>query len=172
MFSGWAQGVVARRSTGYDAVYCGGCHGAPDHCCRQGRQYWLCGGDSCVCLCVQLLFQLGVSVVSKSGIYINSVLSTHRPVAWVVTSEIFPLSIRGLAVSLTTSSNWIGNFIIAMVTPILLGSFLGTGGTFFILGGLLFASFLFVLLTLPETKVRAMNKLEIDIAPIYKGRKS
>ena len=40
-----------------------------------------------------------------------------------------------------------------MVTPLLLGSSLGTAGTFYILGGVLLASLIFVLLTLPETKV-------------------
>ena len=57
--------------------------------------------------------------------------------------------------SLTTSGNWIGNFVVAMATPILLGSSLGTPGTFYIIGGLLFLAFLFVLFTLPETKVTA-----------------
>ena len=55
--------------------------------------------------------------------------------------------------SLTTSGNWIGNFVVAMATPILLGSSLGTSGTFYILGGLLLLAFLFVLFSLPETKV-------------------
>ena len=95
----------------------------------------------------------------------------------MVTSEIFPLKVRGrsqhnyvlatnghetaayihsysgIAVSLTTSANWIGNFIIAMVTPLMLGSILGTAGTFYILGCLLLVTLLFVLFTLPETKV-------------------
>ena len=47
-----------------------------------------------------------------------------------------------------------------MVTPLLLGSTLGTAGTFFILSIFLFAAFLFVLLTLPETKGESLEKID------------
>ena len=50
--------------------------------------------------------------------------------------------------------------MVAMVTPILLGSVLKTAGTFYILAGYLFASFLFVLLTLPETKGESLERIE------------
>ena len=77
-----------------------------------------------------------------------------RPVAWVVTSEIFPLDVRGAAVSITTAGNWTGNFLVAMLTPVLiLCSPLDIHGTFYLLSGALLMGFFFVLLTLPETKV-------------------
>ena len=67
------------------------------------------------------------------------------------------LCVAGTAVSITTAANWIGNFTIAMATPLLLGSnwglLPGTAGTFLLLSGFLIAAFLFVLLMLPETKV-------------------
>ena len=66
----------------------------------------------------------------------------------------------GVAVSVTTSGNWIGNFVVAMITPLLLGSVLKTAGTFYILAGFLFASFLFVLLTLPETKGESLERID------------
>ena len=47
-----------------------------------------------------------------------------------------------------------------MVTPLLLGSTLGTARTFFILSIFLFAAFLFVLLTLPETKGESLEKID------------
>ena len=77
----------------------------------------------------------------------------HSPVAWVVTSEIFPLEVRAMGVSITTAANWTGNFLVAMLTPVLLASPLQIHGTFYVLSGALFAALLFVLLTLPETKV-------------------
>ena len=78
----------------------------------------------------------------------------YRPIAWVVTSEIFPLDVRGAAVSITTAGNWTGNFIVAMLTPVLiLCSPLDIHGTFYLLSGALLMGFFFVLLTLPETKV-------------------
>jgi hypothetical protein len=72
----------------------------------------------------------------------------------VVTSEIFPLDVRGAAVSITTAGNWTGNFLVAMLTPILIFcSPLDIHGTFYLLSGALLMGFFFVLLTLPETKV-------------------
>lgn len=71
----------------------------------------------------------------------------------MVTSEIFPLSVRGVSTSITTAANWSGNFLVAMLTPILLASPLQVDGTFYIISLFLFMAFLFVLLTLPETKV-------------------
>lgn len=78
--------------------------------------------------------------------------STCSPVAWVVTSEIFPLKVRGVSVSITTAANWVGNFVVAMLTPILIASPLGIHGTFYLLSVMLLAAFLFVALTLPETR--------------------
>ena len=75
------------------------------------------------------------------------------PVAWVVTSEIFPLEVRGVAVSITTSANWIGNFVVAMLTPILIASPLRIYGTFYLVSCALIAALVFILVTLPETKV-------------------
>ena len=50
--------------------------------------------------------------------------------------------------------------MVAMVTPLLLGSVLKMAGTFYILAGFLFASFLFVLLRLPETKGESLERID------------
>lgn len=44
------------------------------------------------------------------------------PVAWVVTSEIFPLKSRAKAMSLSIASNWLFNFGISYSTPYMVGS--------------------------------------------------
>ena len=59
----------------------------------------------------------------------------------------------GFAVSLASLSFWVSNLVVAQLTPILLASPLQSHGTFYILAGLNLAGFLFVLLTVPETKV-------------------
>ena len=96
---------------------------------------------------------IGYVVVFFVCFFVFNFAYSWGPVAWVVTSEIFPLQIRGIAVSITTAANWTGNFVIAMLTPILITSPLKIFGTFYILCGALFLAVLFVLLTLPETKV-------------------
>ncbi|KAI1114964.1 general substrate transporter [Nemania sp. NC0429] len=67
------------------------------------------------------------------------------PVAWVVTSEIYPLKVRAKSMSISTASNWLLNFGIAYGTPFLVEE--GSGyaslgakvfflwGAFCILGG-------------------------------------
>lgn len=96
---------------------------------------------------------IGYVVVFFVCFFVFNFAYSWGPVAWVVTSEIFPLNVRGIAVSITTAANWIGNFIIAMLTPILIASSFGIYGTFYLLCGALLLAVLFVLLTLPETKV-------------------
>jgi sugar porter (SP) family MFS transporter len=81
-------------------------------------------------------------------------------IAWVVTSEIYPLHIRGLAVSITTTANWTGNFLVALATPILLGSALHTYGTFYLLSGFILLATLFVLFSLPETKGESLERID------------
>ncbi|XP_019863763.1 PREDICTED: probable glucose transporter rco-3 isoform X2 [Amphimedon queenslandica] len=98
---------------------------------------------------------VGYFVALLIVLFVSFFASTWGPVVWVVTSEVFPLSVR-----VTTSGNWNGNFVVAMVTPLLLGSVLKTAGTFYILAGFLFASFLFVLLTLPETKEESLERID------------
>jgi hypothetical protein len=66
----------------------------------------------------------------------------------------------GIAVSITTTANWTGNFIIALSTPILLNSSLQTHGTFYILAALLLLATTFVLFTLPETKGESLEKID------------
>ncbi len=52
-----------------------------------------------------------------------------------------------------------------MVTPILLGTdHLGTSGTFYIIAVNLLVSFLFVLLTLPETKGVSLERMDVLFA--------
>lgn len=96
---------------------------------------------------------IGYVVVFFVCFFVFNFAYSWGPIAWVVTSEIFPLHVRGVAVSITTAANWVGNFVIAMLTPILIASPLGIYGTFYILCGFLFFAILFVLMTLPETKV-------------------
>jgi sugar porter (SP) family MFS transporter len=46
-------------------------------------------------------------------IYIGFFAISLGPIAWLIMSEIYPLKIRGIAMSLATFSNWLFNFIVA-----------------------------------------------------------
>lgn len=51
------------------------------------------------------------------AIFIFFFASTWGPGAWILIGEIFPLPIRSRGVALSTSSNWLWNTIIAVITP-------------------------------------------------------
>jgi len=78
------------------------------------------------------------------------------PIVWTVVAEIFPLKYRARCVGVCTMANWVGNFLIAEFTPVLLQNI--RFGTFFV-----FAFFCLVLLLvsvwLPETKGVPLEKV-------------
>lgn len=43
-------------------------------------------------------------------IYVGNFAYSWGPVAWIVVSEVFPLSMRAKGVSLGGSANWLNNF--------------------------------------------------------------
>lgn len=81
---------------------------------------------------------------------------------WLIISEIYPLRVRGLAVSFVTAIQWGANLIVAF-TFLPLINFLGLGITFFIYAGMCSFSFLFTLLYLPETKGVPLEKIENNL---------
>jgi sugar porter (SP) family MFS transporter len=81
--------------------------------------------------------------------FVMSFACTWGPIVWVYCAEIFPLKYRCRAVGMTTAANWVGNYIIAQVSPMLLER-LGFG-MFFIFGAFCFMS-LVLAAWLPETK--------------------
>jgi sugar porter (SP) family MFS transporter len=81
------------------------------------------------------------------------------PVTWVILSEIFPNSIRGLAMSTATSSLWMACFIIVYTFPWLNRS-LQASGTFWLYTSICIAGSIFVFLRLPETRGKSLEELE------------
>ncbi|CAE7234353.1 ywtG [Symbiodinium natans] len=79
------------------------------------------------------------------------------PIVWVYCAEIFPLRSRSRCVGVTTMSNWIGNYLIAQLSPVLLES-LGLG-SFFVFAGFAAAA-LALACWLPETRGVALEDIE------------
>lgn len=93
-------------------------------------------------------------------VYVNAfiICATWQGITWTYASEIFPLDIRMLCVSLTTADTWLGSFIIARSTPYMISD-LGYGAYFFFASILLCMgiwSFLFV----PETKGVSLEEMD------------
>ncbi|KAF2476773.1 MFS sugar transporter-like protein [Lindgomyces ingoldianus] len=81
------------------------------------------------------------------------------PCAWIVISEIWPLSNRPYGIALGASSNWMNNFIVGQVTPDMLRSM--TYGTYIFFGLLTFGGALFTYLITPETKGLSLEEMDI-----------
>jgi MFS family permease len=85
-------------------------------------------------------------------IYIYDVNFSYSfaPIGWVLPSEIFPLSIRSKAISITTSTTWMCNFIIGLVTPDMLEKI--TWGTYIFFAAFCAIAFGFTYFFIPETQ--------------------
>lgn len=86
------------------------------------------------------------------------------PVAWVVTSEIYPLKVRAKAMSLSTASNWLLNFAIAYSTPFMVHTGPGNAGfgpkIFFIWGSFCIVSVFFVWCMIYETSKISLEQID------------
>lgn len=81
---------------------------------------------------------------------------------WLMLAEIFPLRIRGKAMGLAVFANWAANFLVARLFPPLQAAL--HGGLFFIFAVINFATILFYLAFIPETKDKSLEELERHFA--------
>ncbi|KAL3492273.1 general substrate transporter [Aspergillus germanicus] len=56
-------------------------------------------------------------VIACTYLFVASYAPTWGPVSWIYPPELFPLHLRGKAVAVTTSSNWIFNFALSYFVP-------------------------------------------------------
>ncbi|GAA5836437.1 hypothetical protein JCM3766R1_001595 [Sporobolomyces carnicolor] len=98
-------------------------------------------------------------------IFIAHFAATWGPLAWVVTSEIYPTTTRGKQMSMSTASNWLLNFGIGYATPYLVDDVPGSAGlksnVFFIWSGCCFLCFAFTFFLIPETKGLSLEQVDI-----------
>ncbi|THZ26793.1 general substrate transporter [Aureobasidium pullulans] len=126
-------------------------------------------------------------------IYIFFFASTWGPNVWVVTGEIFPLKVRAKALSMTTASNWLLNWVnsttppstnltdkpdqaLAYMTPYLVNSGPGNADlgakVFFIWGSSCFICIFFVWALIYETKGLSLEQVDELYSKVDKAWKS
>jgi SP family galactose:H+ symporter-like MFS transporter len=81
------------------------------------------------------------------------------PIFWLLISEIYPLKIRGAAMSAVTVTNWALNLVVA-VTFLTLVGILGHAGTFWLYGGIAIGAWVFFYFLVPETKGKTLEQIE------------
>ena len=92
-------------------------------------------------------------------LFIGCFAFSYGPVIWVLLSEIFPMKIRGKAMSLATFSLWIGTALVGQFTPILLEG-IGPSGTFWLFAILTSPAIFLAIKVIPETKGRSLEEIE------------
>jgi MFS family permease len=80
------------------------------------------------------------------------------PIGWVLPSEIFPMSARSKAMSITTSVNWLMNFVIGRATPSMLRDI--KYGTYILFACCCALMFVWVWFFVPETKGKTLEEMD------------
>lgn len=154
---------------------------------RLGRRRLLLIGAAGMCFCEFIVAIVGVTAgnIQADGsvnlaaqrvliafvcVYIAFFETSWGPVGWVVTGEIFPLSVRAKSMSLAVASNWLWNFGIGYATPYLVNK--STTGVndvktanlgvkvFFIWGGTCVGCFIFAYFFVPETRGLSLEQID------------
>ena len=91
--------------------------------------------------------------------FVASFAVSIGPVMWVMLSELFPLRVRGLAVSVAGFVNSSVSFVVQLLFPWQLSA-LGTSKTFLIFGAFGLIGLLFVARFVPETRQKSLEQLD------------
>jgi sugar porter (SP) family MFS transporter len=93
-------------------------------------------------------------------IYIYDVNFSYSfaPIGWVLPSEIFSLGNRSKAMALTTSTTWMCNFIIGLVTPDMLETI--KWGTYIFFAAFSLIALAFTYFFVPETKGKSLEDMD------------
>ncbi|HEC98721.1 MAG TPA: sugar porter family MFS transporter [Nitrospirae bacterium] len=102
---------------------------------------------------------MGWVAVGSLMLYVGSFAIGMGPVFWLLISEIYPLKIRGLAMSIATVANWGANFIVAL-TFLSMIKILGRSGTFWVYALVGIVAWLFSYFLVPETRGRSLEYIE------------
>ncbi len=93
------------------------------------------------------------------AVYIASFAVGLGPVFWLLISEIYPLSVRGVGMSLATVVNWVTNLLVALTFLTLIDR-LGKPGTFWLYASISVIAVVFSILFIPETKGKTLEEIE------------
>lgn len=102
---------------------------------------------------------LGWIAVGSLMTYVGFFAVGLGPVFWLILSEIYPLRIRGRAMSVGTAANWLSNLLVAL-TFLTLTKVIGKPGTFWLYAVITIGSWFFAYFLVPETKGKTLEQIE------------
>jgi SP family sugar:H+ symporter-like MFS transporter len=96
--------------------------------------------------------------LSAANLYIIAFGVSWGPVMWVLLGEMFPNRLRGAALAVSGSTNWIVNFVVTVTfLPLLKGA--GLASAYGLYAGAAVISLLFVWRSVPETKGKTLEQM-------------
>ena len=95
-------------------------------------------------------------------IYTGSFAIGLGPVFWLLIAEIYPLRVRGAAMSVATIANWTANFVVT-ISFLTLVNAIGPLGLFLLFGCMTLVALTYFYAKVPETKGRSLQQLEQDL---------
>ena len=98
------------------------------------------------------------AVIACTYLFVACFAPSWGPVSWIYPPELYPLRVRGKAVALSTSSNWIFNFALTYFVP---PAFVNIQWKVYVLFGVFnLAMFVHVLFAFPETAGKTLEEVE------------
>ncbi|KAG7525590.1 solute carrier family 2, facilitated glucose transporter member 12 [Solea senegalensis] len=95
--------------------------------------------------------------------YVAAFSISLGPMVYVVLSEIFPMGVRGRAVSVVSAVNWATNLLISL-TFLTITEKIGVPNVMFLYAAMSFVLLVFVILCVPETKGRTLEEISKELA--------
>jgi hypothetical protein len=81
---------------------------------------------------------------------------------WLIIAEIYPLQIRGLAMSFVAGIQWLANFVVALTFLSILDA-IGATNTLWVYGAMCVIAFLFSYFYVPETSGVSLEQIERNL---------
>jgi SP family galactose:H+ symporter-like MFS transporter len=99
-----------------------------------------------------------IAVVSLM-IYVCFFAISLGPLTWVVISEIYPLGVRGRAMSIAIGANWAFNYLVSLTFPSLISG-IGGDGVFSLYACTCLLGLWFVYRYIPETRGKSLKEIQ------------
>ena len=114
--------------------------------------------------------QTGIGALIAMSAYIAGFALSWGPVVWILLAEIFPNSIKGQAMAIAVTAQWISNFAVSTSFKVLNGdpwltAHFNHGFAYWLYGIMSLLAALFVWRMLPETKGRKLEEMGL----LWKG---
>jgi MFS transporter, SP family, galactose:H+ symporter len=135
---------------------------------RRQLLFWSLGGMAATLFVLAGAFFVGTSgqlawiAVVSVATFVGFFAIGLGPVFWLLIAEIFPLDMRGRAMSLATVANWVFNLAVSVTFLNLVGA-VGSSGAFLVYAVLSVAALVFIAMMVPETKGRSLEQIEASL---------